>query len=46
MFCQLYGGPKISKLGQVTWDTPTYGSLWGSDAGRIRPPYRYQIWGR
>jgi len=23
MFCQLYGGPKISKLGQVTWATPT-----------------------
>jgi len=39
-------GPKISTLSQVNRATPTYGSFWGSYAGRIRPPYLYQIWSR
>ena len=32
------------KLGHVTRATPTYGSFWGSYAGRVSPPSLYPIW--
>jgi len=39
-------GRKFSILGHVIWDTSTYGSLWSSYGGRIRPASLYQMWSR